>query len=296
MAIGIVTREGIKLSCRATGPTESTRAVLLIHGLNTNMAFWHPLLVRQLSADRQLILYDQRGHGASDLPESGYTLADLAEDARAVLDAHGVESADIVAHSFGSGVAMQLARTYPQRVRSLTILDGRLRSLQGEVRLRDWTFFGKWSEQFDAAGIAIDPDWEIDCLLPLKMESIDFSLVSEGMQAHGFFVPRTNKRAGSKYRQLMTETKALADYENPCGLTRETLHEVTQPTLLIYGAMSPFLPTCKILAAELPDAQVAILDDAGHNFPITKPEQTLGAMAEWSASRPLPDLSGNPQN
>ena len=92
----------------------------------------------------------------------------------------------------------------------------------------------------------------------------------------------------------MTETAALAEYDQSCGLTRGTLAEVTQPTLLIYGAMSPFLPTCQILAAELPDAQTSILDDAGHNFPITTPEQTLGAMARWSALDSLPDLSGNP--
>lgn len=296
MAIATVTRAGISLSCRATGPAGTDCGALFIHGLNTNMAFWHPQIVRHVAAERRVVLYDQRGHGASDLPPSGYTLDELAADAAAVLDAHELAAADVVAHSFGSGVALQLARLYPERVRSLTILDGRLRAIQGEVRLRDWSFFATWAEEFAAAQIPIDPDWPIDCLLPLRMEGIDFSLVSAGLQAHGFFVPRGQKRSGEKYRRLILETAAQAEYDQPCGLTTEALSEIRQPVLLVYGTMSPFLPTRDILAVELPDARVEMIEGAGHNFPITQPEQTLRALAQGSAWDWLPDLSSQPTN
>lgn len=294
MAIAPVIRAGIQLSCRATGPTDSGQAVLLIHGLNTNMAFWHPLIVRSLADQRLVLLYDQRGHGNSDMPDSGYTLAELAEDARAVLDAHGVEVADLIAHSFGSGVALQLARMYPQRVRSLTLLDGRLRTLQGEVRLRDWAHFDRWVQQFEAAGIAIDADWPIDCWLPLRMEGVDFSRVAAGLQADGFFVPRTNKRSGARYRRLLTETSAPDEYNQASGLTRESLSTIAQPTLLVYGSASPFLPTRDILAAELPDVQTVTLPGTGHNFPFTQPEQTLSALTRCQILETLTGWSGHP--
>lgn len=284
MPIASVSRQGVKLSCRTVGPAGADRALLLVHGLNTNMAFWHPLLVRQLSADRLVVAYDQRGHGGSDMPASGYTVNDLADDALAVLDAHQLANVDIVAHSYGSGVALQLARLHPHRVRSLTILDGRLRSLQGEVRLGDWAHFPRWSERLQAAGMQVDANWEIDCTLPMRLEAVDFSQVADGLEGDGFFVPRlNNKRSGAKYRRLMTETSALAEYDRCVGLTRDVLADIQQPTLLVYGTMSPFLPTCNILAAHLHNTQVELLEGAGHNFPLMQPAPTLRALSRFAA-------------
>jgi pimeloyl-ACP methyl ester carboxylesterase len=245
------------------------------------MAFWHPQVVRRLAADRLVVMYDQRGHGNSDMPASGYTLSELAADALAVLDAHQIHSADVVAHSFGTGVALQLARRHPARVRSVTVLDGRLRTLQGDVRLRDWAHFPRWAKRIEEAGMSVDPDWEIDCRLPLRMEAVDFSRISAGLEADGFFVPRVNKRSGEKYRRLLAETSALAEYDQPEGLTREVLCEIRQPVLLVYGTASPFLPTCDILASELADSRTEIIEGAGHNFPLSRPDATLAALARW---------------
>lgn len=281
MAIASVTRNGVTLTCRATGAGAGGGGLLLIHGLNANMAFWHPLLVRSFSANRRLLMYDQRGHGNSDTPANGYTLTELAADALAILDAHDMPAADVVAHSFGTGVALQLARLWPDRVRSIAVLDGRIRSVQGEVRLRDWSHFARWVEPLNAAGMTVDPDWEIDCRLPLRMEKIDFSRVAAGLEAGGFFVPRINKRSFEKYRRLLSETSALEEYDQPDGLTPDALKQIQQQVLLVYGAASPFLPTCDILAGALPNAQAEILDGAGHNFPLARPEPTLAAIARW---------------
>lgn len=283
MPITNVFNQGVKVSCRSTMPVESGRAALFIHGLNTNLAFWHPLLVRQMAADRLVLCYDQRGHGGSDMPASGYTIDDLVGDALAVLDAHEVAAADIIAHSFGAGIALQLARKHPGRVRTITILDGRLRSIQGVVRLGDWEHYPRWSQQLAEAGMTVDPSWEIDCRLPVRLEAVDFSRVSGVLEADGFFVPRlTNKRAGQKYRRLIAETTAFDDYDRCVGLTREVLGEIQQPTLLVYGTHSPFVPSCEILAAEMPDVHVELIEGAGHNFPLMLPEPTLKALAAWT--------------
>jgi pimeloyl-ACP methyl ester carboxylesterase len=282
MPISNVSNHGVKISCRSTAPVESGRAALFIHGLNTNLAFWHPLVVRQLAANRFVLCYDQRGHGGSDMPETGYTIDDLVGDALAVLDAHVVGAADVIAHSFGAGIALQLARKHPDRVRTITLLDGRLRSIQGVVRLGDWEHYPRWSQQLAEAGMTVDPTWEIDCRLPVRLEAVDFSRVSGVLEADGFFVPRlTNKRAGQKYRRLIAETTAFDDYDRCVGLTREVLSDIHQPTLLVYGTHSPFVPSCEILADEMPNAHVELIEGAGHNFPLSLPEATLRALAGW---------------
>jgi pimeloyl-ACP methyl ester carboxylesterase len=245
------------------------------------MAFWHPLLLRHLGAQRRLLLYDQRGHGYSNMPSSGYTSLDMAEDARAILDAHDFDVVDVMAHSFGAGVALQLARIYPARVNSLTILDGRIRAIQALVRLRDWVHFPRWSRQCEEAGIVVDPDWEVDCTLPLRLQSSDLTRVAEEFDAHGFFVPNVQNRAATKYRRLLTETSALADFEDPAGLTSESLTGVRQPTLLLYGTMSPFVECGRELLTQLPQAQFEIVDGGGHNFPFTRPGKTWDALRRW---------------
>src|SRR5574341_242998 len=158
----------VRLNCRSAGEPESGLPSLFIHGLNTNLAFWHEELLSGLAPGRRLLLYDQRGHGYSDLAPSGYTSADLAGDALAVLDAHGVECADLVAHSFGTTVALQLARLHPERLRTLVLLDGRARLFQPEMKLGEWRQFERWRRHFTAAGIHLSPDLELDFTLPLQ--------------------------------------------------------------------------------------------------------------------------------
>ncbi|HZZ72902.1 MAG TPA: alpha/beta hydrolase [Pirellulales bacterium] len=289
MALFSVERAGVKLSCRAAGAAGGAApSWLLIHGLNTNLAFWHPLLVRRLSAARQVLLYDQRGHGNSDTPPHGYTTVDLAQDALAVLDSRQVAQADLVAHSFGAGVALQLARLFPERVRSVTLLDGRIRSIQPDVRLGQWAHFPRWSQKFAEAGIALDPEWKVDCLLPMKLQNADVARVGEGLEADGFFVPKVQVRAATKYRQLMNETTAVREFDEVGGLTREVLRALPCPTLLVYGTVSPFFPSGAELAREIPQAELIILEGAGHNFPLNQPERTWQTLSAWHG------LAGDP--
>lgn len=273
--------KGVKINCRAAGPPDGRAAALFIHGLNTNMAFWHPLLVRRLGGSRRLLMFDLRGHGHSDLPVSGYTSADLANDALSVLDGFQVESADVVAHSFGAAVALQLARLAPERVRSLVILDGRLRLLQPELRLRNWSQFDRWQSRFKEVGITIDPDLEMDFRLPLRLGAEAWQMAREGMISDGFFVPSHGKRAAEKYRQLLTATNATAELCSDAGLTRESLRQFKRPIVAVYGSLSPYLPTCEGLRDEIPHCEFKDIPGAGHNFPFLRPLETAQAVEDF---------------
>lgn len=266
----------VRISTRVTGQPPEAGSCLMIHGLNTNMAFWHPVLVRALGDARQLLMFDLRGHGYSDLTPSGYTTADLAGDALGVLDSYGVDQVDVVAHSFGSGVALQLARLHPERVRSIVILDGRSHLLQPELRLGDWVLFERWRSHFAAVGIDISGMLDLDFTLPLHLHKagIDFSDVRKSLRADGFFLPSKSRRAAQKYRQLITETTAKDDFRDPAGMTEQAISELAQPMYLVYGTLSPYLTTRNGLTAQLPNYQLRMLEDAGHNFPFLRPRET----------------------
>ncbi|MGB5422030.1 MAG: alpha/beta fold hydrolase, partial [Desulfobacterales bacterium] len=74
-------RINIALSGNSSGPV-----VLLSHSLATSLDLWWPQLA-VLEPQFRVLRYDTRGHGASDAPQGAYTLAQLADDAVAVMDA-----------------------------------------------------------------------------------------------------------------------------------------------------------------------------------------------------------------
>jgi pimeloyl-ACP methyl ester carboxylesterase len=271
-----VTINGVKFSTRTTGQPATAPSCLLIHGLNTNMAFWHPLLVRALGDARHLVMYDQRGHGYSDIPPTGYTTAQLAEDASGILDAYQIDAVDLVAHSFGAGVALQLARLHPEKVRSLVILDGRSHLLQPELRLGQWVLFERWRSHFAAIGVEIPENLDLDFTLPLHLHKAGIGLnqIRQSLRADGFFLPSKSRRAAQKYRRLITETTAPRDFRDAAGLTCEAIQQMEQPALLVYGSLSPYHPTRDGLLDHLPNRQLIELNEAGHNFPFLLPKET----------------------
>ena len=94
--------------------------LLLIMGLSLTSKSWFKTLPA-LSEQYKVILFDNRGVGQSGKPNSPYSIELMAEDARAVLDAAGVESAHVYGISMGGMIAQRLAIQYPERVRSLIL-------------------------------------------------------------------------------------------------------------------------------------------------------------------------------
>ena len=112
-------RDGTRLYWRRDGSAEKP-ALLLLNSIGTGMELWDSVVPLLLPAFC-LIRMDARGHGASDAPEGDYTLAMLADDAAAVLDAAGVTRAAVCGISLGGMVAMTLALSMPERLSALII-------------------------------------------------------------------------------------------------------------------------------------------------------------------------------
>jgi lipase len=99
------------------------QAVLALHGITASHVSWRTV-ARSLEDRRSVIAPDLRGRGGSrDLP-GPYGMAQHAEDAAELLTNLGVDRVDVVGHSMGGFVAMRFAADYPQRVNSITLVDG----------------------------------------------------------------------------------------------------------------------------------------------------------------------------
>ena len=108
---------GVGLHWRAEGDGEP---VLMIMGLGANSLGWYRVLPHVAEHYRGIV-FDNRGTGRSDPIGRVLKMEDLVEDALAVLDAAGEQSAHVVGASMGGMIAQQLALHHPDRVRSLAL-------------------------------------------------------------------------------------------------------------------------------------------------------------------------------
>ena len=101
--------------------------VLLLHGYPQTHAMWHKV-APQLARDYTVICADLRGYGDSSKPKgvpghANYSKRAMARDMAEVMAELGYLGFHVVGHDRGGRVAHRLARDYPKRVRSLTVLD-----------------------------------------------------------------------------------------------------------------------------------------------------------------------------
>jgi len=94
--------------------------LVLIQGLGFDRSGWEPV-ARGLGRRFGLVLIDNRGVGASDAPRGPYTVAEMARDVLAVLDAVGIQAAHVVGVSLGGMIAQELAIEHPERVCRLVL-------------------------------------------------------------------------------------------------------------------------------------------------------------------------------
>jgi pimeloyl-ACP methyl ester carboxylesterase len=116
-----VNNRGVNIRYEVEGQGPS---LVLNHGFSENLITWYwKGFVEALKDAYQLILFDVRGHGASDKPHhpDAYVLADYASDVIALLDALEIDQAHFFGYSLGGWTGFGLAQHAPDRLRSLTI-------------------------------------------------------------------------------------------------------------------------------------------------------------------------------
>jgi pimeloyl-ACP methyl ester carboxylesterase len=118
--------DGLSIHYKDTGPASNVSPIVLVHGFSSSLdgnwraAGWFDALT---GAGRRVVALDCRGHGNSDKPHDpeaygGYRMVD---DVIAVMDACGVQEADLMGYSMGGGIALDLALRYPERFKRVVL-------------------------------------------------------------------------------------------------------------------------------------------------------------------------------
>jgi pimeloyl-ACP methyl ester carboxylesterase len=128
--------------------------LLLLHGLGCDHSTWDPV-IDALAEHHTVIAPDLLGHGRSAKPRADYSIGGYANAMRDLLTVLGVETATVVGHSLGGGVAMQFAYQFPERTeRMILIAPGGIGpDVTPAIRLVTLPFFTSWMGLLTLPGI-----------------------------------------------------------------------------------------------------------------------------------------------
>ncbi|MFI2632758.1 alpha/beta fold hydrolase [Streptomyces collinus] len=276
----IVRAKGVELWAEDFGdPGHPT--VLLVMGAQAQGVQWNDGIVRRLvDGGRRVIRYDHRDTGRSstvDFTTHPYTVADMASDALAVLDALGAARAHLVGASLGGLIAQRLAVTDAPRVLTLTSLSSQplgtdtaaavQRALEGasplpgelppprpELLAALTTAFPRPDadpEEYLAARI---PLWRVLHAGVLPFDEGEYRAME--------------RRVYERARDLTAGLNHTLAGAAGSGSTAD-LASVTAPTLVLHGTEDPMFPPehAEATAAAIPGARLVMIDGMGHTLP-----------------------------
>jgi 3-oxoadipate enol-lactonase len=257
--MSFVENQGAKIYWDEEGSGEP---LLLIMGLSYPSYMWHrtrPVLAKRF----RTIALDNRGVGQSDAPPGAYSIALMASDAAAVLDAAGAQSAHVFGVSMGGMIAQEFALQYPNRVLSLILgctAAGGPHAVQAEpAALQTLMRQGMTPEQ---AKEAIIP-FIYDAATP--RERID-----EDMAIRMRWYPTA--------QGYMGQLQGIMGWE-----AYSRIAQITAPTLVIHGETDRLVPAAngRLIAERIPGAKLVLIPHASHIFETDQPGAAHQAVLEF---------------
>lgn len=242
--------------------------LVMLNGYAASKNDWDPGFLDALAGASTLVCPDNRGIGESGVAPDDLSVASMADDVVAILDARGVEAADVAGWSLGGFVAQQLAATAPERVRRLVLLStdpGGPDSILAPPEV--------WERLVDHGGTSREQATRLLRLL---------------------FPPAVAVRADAEFGDLVASARALlrpetlfaqeaamtAWHEEPA---HDRLAAISVPALVAAGAVDEVIPPAnsRLLADELARSKLELYDDGGHAFMAQEPQRLADTINRW---------------
>jgi pimeloyl-ACP methyl ester carboxylesterase len=240
--------------------------LLLIQGMSGTHVTWGEPFLSHLRPDFDCVVFDNRGIGNSAEVEAPFTIADLAADAIAVMDAAGLATAHVLGISMGGMVAQELALAHPDRVRSLTL--GCTYSGGPGSSLIAPEDAGPLLEAMSSGNL----DRALDA-----MYAVNLSPGFRAEESHLADFIAMAKAVPARQQTVQLQLGAIGGHD-----TQSRLADITSPTLVIHGTEDKMIPVAngKLIASLIPGARLELLDGVGHMFWWEQPERSAGLIRE----------------
>jgi pimeloyl-ACP methyl ester carboxylesterase len=246
--------------------------LLLIAGVGYGAWFWHRI-VPGLAGHFRVITFDNRGAGGSDKPDGPYTVPMMAADTAGLLDALQIKGACVMGHSLGGFIAQELAVTRPDLV--------------GKLILASTNHGGMNVIPITPEAMKVLTDRSGD---PLELVKRGLAVAAApGLAERQLHLVEklisyrlTNPVPPAQYTAQVMAGAGMAALTD--GQVVERMAAVRGPVLILFGEFDMVVPpgNAKLMVDKLPNAQIKILPNTGHIFPLEDPEATVKAVIEWT--------------
>ncbi|HEY0284718.1 MAG TPA: alpha/beta hydrolase [Vicinamibacterales bacterium] len=273
-----VTANGVTIHVRSGG---AGPAVVLLHGYAETGDMWAPMAT-DLARDHTVVVPDLRGLGLSSKPAGGFDKKTQSGDVAGVLDALGIERADLVTHDIGNMVGFAFAAAHPERVRRFVLIDAPVPGIgPWEEVLKNpllWHFrFGGPDMERLVAGrerIYLDRFWNEFSATPSR-----FGEAARAHYAELYALPGAMR---SGFAQFAAFDQDAVDNKT----TIESKGKLTMPVLAVGGEKSfgPMMATVMRFAAD--DVAEGIVPDSGHWIMEENPQATIALVRAFLEKKP----------
>ncbi|KAK0529779.1 hypothetical protein OC835_004238 [Tilletia horrida] len=282
-------------SARKDAPT-----IICINSLMTDLSMWDHVLPA-LRAHYNVITYDQRGHGHSSIPPQGCTLAQLADDAAAVLDAYHVERAHaILGVSQGGATALAFLLRHTARAARIVACDTQAKSPEANVKAWDERIALARKEGMGALADATLPRWYASLFPAGSGKEEDVAALEQAEPRRQLILNHTAAMIrATPVEGFASGARALQGYDllastSSPGLLDVLAHQPSSQTpsvLLVAGTKDGALPAGLRKLAEDAHARgadarrlrFAEVEGAGHLPMIDQPQAWLDAVLPFLA-------------
>lgn len=253
----------LELFYEVTGEGEP---VLFIHGLGSSSQDWEAQ-VPAFEDRYRVITLDLRGHGQSAKPLGPYSIPQFAEDIINLMNAFRVGSAHVIGISLGGAVAFELATHFPNRLKSLTVVNS--------APELDLPFFQQITRMMAVRFMSMEGI--------AKAAAQRFFPKSEQAALRKKVIERWSRNDKVAYTAAMNALRGWS--------VKSDLGKITVPTLII-AAEHDYTPVAnkKAYAAKIQNATVEVFAGSHHATPVEQPEKfnaLLRAFIDKHTDRPL---------
>lgn len=252
--------DGVRLACDVAG---SGPPLVLMHGAEATRQMFSAL-VPLLAPHHTVITYDQRDCGETESPLRPATLAELADDAHAVVQALGHGRAHVFGSSYGGRVAQALAARHPQAVAHLAL---------GST----WPLPRALAE--------LNPDGVC------RIGELRAALPDSAPELAGWFFPEALLQQQPALRTFFARVQPASDRSRRRAAAVDDAFDVdwpriTLPVLLLAGELDRVVPSEITLGmvAQLPHARRALLEGVGHATAMQAPDRVAELLIRFLAS------------
>jgi pimeloyl-ACP methyl ester carboxylesterase len=230
--------------------------VLLLHGQPGGARDWDRVLAA-IGGGVRTIAVDRPGWDGRTVATN---LAGNVRAAIAVLDAHEVERATIVGHSFGGAVASWLAAERPERVSAL-VLAAPSANVASLYRLDRWLaapVSGYLASAVALGGLGV----ALSARLSSRRIAARLGVEKSYLESAGHVL-----RAPAAWRSFVIEQRVLF---SDLPVLESRLGQISTPTTILVGSADRVVPavSARQLASQIPAAELVLLERAGHLLPL----------------------------